>query len=194
MASSVPTAGGVYHWATIAGGAKWGRSLGFFTGWINFYGWMFDLAALSQIAANTAVAMYTVYRQDSYQAEPWHVYIAFLIILWSCAVFVIFANKLVPYTQHVGTFVVVVGGIATIIVLAVMPSQYASNYFVWGSFEENNLTGWQSGVAFLLGVLNGAFTIGTVDAVTHMAEEMPHPKKDLPKTIGLQLGLGFLCE
>lgn len=25
-----------------------------------------------------------------------------------------------------------------------------------------------------------------------MAEELPHPKKDLPKAIGLQLGLGFL--
>lgn len=25
-----------------------------------------------------------------------------------------------------------------------------------------------------------------------MAEELPHPKKDLPKAIGLQIGLGFL--
>ena len=38
FASSVPTAGGVYHWATLAGGKKWGRIVGFFTGWINFYG------------------------------------------------------------------------------------------------------------------------------------------------------------
>ena len=34
----MPTAGGVYHWATLAGGKKWGRIVGFFTGWINFYG------------------------------------------------------------------------------------------------------------------------------------------------------------
>ena len=39
LASSVPSAGGVYHWATVAGGQKHGRILGFFTGWINFYGW-----------------------------------------------------------------------------------------------------------------------------------------------------------
>jgi choline transport protein len=62
-------------------------------------------------------------------------------------------------------FFVVVGGIVSIIVIAVMPKQHASNDFVWGSFQENNITGWQGGVAFLLGVLNGVFSIGTVDSI-----------------------------
>jgi choline transport protein len=44
----------------------------------------------------------------------------------------------------------------------------------------------------MLGVLNGAFTIGTPDAITHMAEELPQPKRDLPRAIGLQIGLGGL--
>ena len=42
-------------------------------------------------------------------------------------------------------------------------------------------------------MLRGAFTIGTPDAITHLAEELPHPKKDLSKAIGLQVGLSFLC-
>ncbi|KAH8883852.1 amino acid transporter [Thozetella sp. PMI_491] len=192
FASSVPTAGGVYHWATIAGGPRYGRIIGFFTGWVNFYGWMFDLASLLQITANISVSMYTVYHQDTYVAEPWHVYVAYLLILWLATAVVIFANKAIPHTQYVGMFLVIVGGIVTIIVISAMPKQHASNYFVWGSFEENNLTGWAGGVAFLCGVLNGSFTIGTPDAITHMAEELPHPKKDLPKAIGLQLSLGFL--
>ncbi|XDG08383.1 hypothetical protein ABKA04_007998 [Annulohypoxylon sp. FPYF3050] len=175
LASSVPTAGGVYHWATIAAGPKWGRAVGFFTGWINFYGWMFDLAALIQITANIIVQMYATYHQDTYVPDAWHVYVTYIGVLWISATFVIFANKLVPYTQN-----------------CAMPSTHATNHFVWGSFEENNLTGWQGGVAFLLGVLNGAFTIGTPDAITHIAEELPRPKKDLPRAIGLQLGLGFL--
>ncbi|KAK1755017.1 putative amino acid transporter [Echria macrotheca] len=192
MASSVPTAGGVYHWATIAGGTKWGRFLGFVTGWINFYGWMFDLAALVQIGANISVNMYVVYHGDTYVFEAWHVYVAYLLILWLGTALIIFANRVIPHTQNLGMFFVIVGGIVTIIVLAAMPQQHASNYFVWGSFNENNLTGWDGGVAFLLGVLNGAFTIGTPDAITHMAEELPHPKRDLPKGIALQIGLGFL--
>ncbi|KAJ9158538.1 Amino acid transporter [Coniochaeta hoffmannii] len=192
FASSVPTAGGVYHWATIAAGPKWGRIVGFFTGWINFYGWMFDLAALTQITANISINMYIVYHQGNYVFEQWHVYIAYILITLVSTCFVIFANRAVPWTQNVGMFFVIVGGIVTIIVISAMSKVHASNHFVWGSFNENNLTGYPGGLAFLLGVLNGAFTIGTPDAITHLAEELPHPRRDLPKGIALQIGLGFL--
>lgn len=188
----MPTSGGVYHWATVAGGPRWGRITGFFTGWINFFGWMFDLGALIQITANISVSMYAVYRQDTYTSEPWHVYIAYLLILLFSTAVIVLANKSVPFTQNLGMFFVIVGGIVTIIVVAAMPRTHATNAFVWSSLHENNVTGWQDGVAFLLGVLNGAFTIGTPDAITHLAEELPRPRRDLPRAIGLQLGLGFL--
>ena len=32
LASAVPTAGGVYHWASVTAGPRWGRSIGFFAG------------------------------------------------------------------------------------------------------------------------------------------------------------------
>jgi amino acid transporter len=96
--------------------------------------------------------------------------------------------------QDAGLALVVVGGLVTIIVLAAMPDMHASSDFVWSNFTENNITGWSNGVAFLTGVLNGAFTIGTVDAITHMAEEMPDPQRDLPKGIFAQVGLGFLSK
>ncbi|KUL91742.1 hypothetical protein ZTR_01096 [Talaromyces verruculosus] len=175
FASAIPSAGGVYHWATVTGGPRWGRILGFYAGWINFFGWMFDLASLVQITANITIQMYATYHPD-YIQQAWHTYITYLLVLWISAFIVIFANRLLPYSQYA----------------AAMPKTHASSHFVWGSFDENNLTGWAGGVAFLCGVLNGAFTIGTPDAITHMAEELPHPKKDLPKAIGLQIGLGFL--
>jgi amino acid transporter len=71
-----------------------------------------------------------------------------------------------------------------------MPKQHASSTFVWKDFQ--NMTGWSNGVAFLTGVLNGAFTIGTPDAVTHLAEELPRPSVDLPKAVFAQVGLGFI--
>lgn len=41
LASAVPSSGGVYHWASITPGAKWGRVVGFFCGALNFFGWIF---------------------------------------------------------------------------------------------------------------------------------------------------------
>lgn len=57
-----------------------------------------------------------------------------------------------------------------------MPSRsgagYASNDFVWKGWT--NMTGYSSdGFVFLAGMLNGAFAIGAIDCVTHIAEEIP---------------------
>jgi amino acid transporter len=113
--------------------------------------------------------MYAVFHPD-FVIEAHHTYIAFVIILWLVTAFVIFGNSLIPYLQHVGLFLIIVGGLVTIIVVAVMPEQHASHAFVWKDFA--NMTGWSNGIAFLTGVLNGAFAIGTPDSVTHMAEEV----------------------
>ncbi|KAF2765497.1 choline transport protein [Teratosphaeria nubilosa] len=189
LASAVPSSGGVYHWASITPGAKWGRVIGFFCGSLNFFGWIFDVASIIYIPANVVVQMYAVFHPD-FVIEPWHSYVAFVLITWLCTAFVIFCNRLIPYLQHLGLFMIIVGGLVTIIVVAAMPAQHASNAFVWRDFE--NTTGWTAGVAFLTGVLNGAFTIGTPDAVTHLAEELPNPKVDLPKAVFAQVGLGFV--
>jgi choline transport protein len=136
------------------------------------------------------VQMYFLYHDDLV-IEQWHIFIPLVIICWACVALTVFANRLLPYLQSFGLFMVTVGGLITIIVLAAMPKQRASNSFVWKDFE--NQTGWSNGVAFLTGVLNGAFTIGTVDGVTHLAEELPNPKSDLPKAVFAQVGLGGLC-
>jgi choline transport protein len=118
------------------------------------------------------------------------VYVAYILITLLVASVCIFANGTIPILQHAGLTLVILGGLVTVIVLAAMPDVHASNSFVWKDFA--NITGWGNGVAFLTGVLNGAFTIGTVDAITHLAEELPNPSVDLPKGIFAQVGLGFI--
>ncbi|KAK0247279.1 hypothetical protein LTS09_017585 [Friedmanniomyces endolithicus] len=83
----------------------------------------------------------------------------------------------------------------TTMVCVIMPSQtgagYASSSFVWGDFQ--NLTGWEStGFVFLMGLLNGAYTIGTPDGVAHLCEEIPNPKKNIPLGILAQMTTGSI--
>lgn len=133
--------------------------------------------------------MYAVFHPD-FVIQPWHTFVAFVLITWFCCFFCIFCNWAMPRVQQVGLFLLIAGGLITIIVVAAMPKQHATSDFVWRDWS--NETGWSGGVAFLTGVLNGAFTIGTPDAVTHMAEEMPNPRKDLPKAIAAQIILGTI--
>jgi choline transport protein len=185
------TCSGVYHYASITPGLKWGRVLGFFAGSINFFGWLFDFASITQIVSNVAVQLYAIFHPDLI-IEPWHVYIAYILVTIFITLTCVFANRLIPILQDAGMTLVIGGGFVTIVVLAAMPDRHASSSFVWKDFV--NLTGWGNGVAFLTGVLNGAFTIGTVDAITHLAEELPEPERDLPKGIFAQIGLGFLSK
>lgn len=41
LASSIPSSAGVYHWASITPGPRYGRICGFFAGWWNFFAWNF---------------------------------------------------------------------------------------------------------------------------------------------------------
>lgn len=137
------------------------------------------------------IQMYALFH-PSYEIQQVHVFICLVGITVFCISVTIFLNRFLPILQNFGLFMILVGGVVTIIVVAAMPTQHASNEFVWGGFNANNATGWTAGVAFMTGVLNGAFTIGTPDAVTHMAEELPNPKTDLPKAICAQITLGTL--
>jgi choline transport protein len=184
LASAIPSAGGVYHWASITPGLRLGRVVGFFTGFINFFGWMFDLASICQIESEVATQLYLVYHPD-FDLQPWHVYIAYILLTIVCVAFCVFFNRFIPKLQDAGLFIILVGGFVTIVVLAAMPQQHASTATVWRDWE--NQTGWGGGVAFLTGVLNGAFTIGTPDGITHLAEELPNPKTDLPRAVFIQV-------
>ena len=189
LGSSIPSAGGVYSWASITPGPRWGRVVGFFAGFINFFGWLFDLASIAYILSELILQMYTIYHPN-FQPTGWQAFIPGIILTWICVAIAIFFNRYIPYIQNFGMTVILLGGIITIIVVAAMPSQHASHSFVWTDFQ--NSTGWSGGVAFMTGVLNGAFTIGTPDAVSHLAEELPNPRRDIPRAVLAQIGLGTL--
>jgi choline transport protein len=57
LASAIPSSAGVYQWATITAGKRWGRPVGFFAGWWNCLAWILGAASMTSIFANTVVQM-----------------------------------------------------------------------------------------------------------------------------------------
>lgn len=49
LASAIPSSAGVYQWATITAGPKWGRPVGFFAGWWNYLAWVLGAASMTSI-------------------------------------------------------------------------------------------------------------------------------------------------
>lgn len=82
--------------------------------------------------------------------------------------------------------------VITITVLATsFPKQPAK--FVFATFINN--TGWENGgVAFLVGLINPNWSFSCLDSATHLAEEVPHPERNIPFAIMGTIAIGFLTS
>jgi choline transport protein len=71
--------------------------------------------------------------------------------------------------------------VITVAVLAkAQPKQ--SVHFVFTDFE--NTSGWGNNViAFITGFINANYSFSCLDAATHLAEEIPHPERNIPKAL-----------
>lgn len=195
LASAIPSSGGVYHWATITPGPRWGRVVGFFAGYWNWLAWVWGEASFTLIFANTIVQMYAL-KHPGFVAQPWHVFVTYVIATWlACAVVCSF-NRFMPYLTQIGMFFIFAGFIITIVTVTVMPGRggrpaHASSSFVWTEWSDGGL-GYPSGFVFLAGMLNGAYGVGTPDVSTHLAEEIPYPQRNVPIAIACQMSIGFV--
>lgn len=165
----------VYHWATVTAGSRYGRVCGWFAGWLNGLAWTFAVASNCSMCSSMIVYAYALFH-PGFEPEDWHVFVTYLIMSWVCCFTVMFAQRALPWISRLGSFFIVAGFFIIVIVCAVMSSRsgagYASNDFVWKGWT--NMTGYSSdGFVFLAGMLNGAFAIGAIDCVTHIAEEIP---------------------
>ncbi|KAF1344273.1 amino acid permease-domain-containing protein [Delphinella strobiligena] len=194
LSSAIPSSANVYHWASVTAGPKYGRVCSFYTGWWNCLAWIFGTASSSLFGANTIIAMYSLYHPD-YTPKRWQIFIAFLAVTWTACSIVLFGQCLLPRIANLSAAICIGGFFITSMVCLIMPSQtgygYASSSTVWATWD--NQTGYASnGFVFVAGMLNGAFAIGTPDGVCHLAEEVPEPKKNIPKGIVAQLTTGFI--
>ncbi|KAF1810707.1 amino acid transporter [Eremomyces bilateralis CBS 781.70] len=193
LASAIPSSAGVYHWATVTAGPRFGKPVGFFAGWWNFFAWIFGAASMSSIVANQTISMWSLFHPD-YAFQRWHVFVVYLITTWMCCAVVLFANRALPYVGQMGLFFILAGVLVSILVCAIMPSTtgtgHASDHFVWKDWQ--NMSGWPDGFAFLTGMLNAAYGVGTPDCVSHLAEEIPNPRTNIPKAIAAQMVVGLI--
>jgi choline transport protein len=191
LVSAIPSAGGVYHWATVTGGPRWGRLTGWYAGWLNMSGWLLSAASISSILGNEIVAVYLM----SYPG-PWHrwyVFVAFEIILWSCVCIVVFANRFLPQINKMAMWISLFGWFISVVVLAVMPKQHATHHQVWREFTDySNAAPGHPGLVFMIGLINAAFAVGTPDCQSHIAEEIQQPEKKVPQGIMIQMCISFI--
>jgi amino acid transporter len=171
IASTYPTAGGLYYWASKLGGPAWG----WFTGWFNLVG---QIAVTAAIGFGCAVFMTSLFNLlfDYPNTQRWILFTYGLILLGAGLV-----NMLkVPITAMLNAISAwwhMVGVLVVVGVLIVVPDNHKSIGYVFG--ETVNNTGFSGSnfrdivfvYVFLTGLLMAQYTITGFDASAHMSEE-----------------------
>jgi choline transport protein len=167
--SAYPTAGGQYHWVAVI---AWERSvpiLSWTTGWINVSGWI-ALTATGGLLGSQVITGIISFMDPGYETQRWHQFLIY--IAYTLAAFFVnaFATRLLPLVTK-AAFIWSICGFAVISItaLACASPNYQSGEFVYQEFI--NETEWPDGVAWLLGLLQGALGLTAFDAVAVSTSE-----------------------
>ena len=149
---------------------------------------------MSAILGNTIVQMYALNHPDLV-VKNWQVFIVYIIMTWLACLSVCFFNRAMPLLNQSGIFFIIAGFLITVIVLAIMPGRggrppHASSSFVWSEWTAD--IGYPNGFVFVAGMLNGAYSVGVPDVVSHLAEEIANPARNVPLAIFFQYLIGFI--
>ncbi|KAH6896037.1 amino acid/polyamine transporter I [Thelonectria olida] len=180
-AARFATAGGAYHYAVFLLPDKYRRQCAYPLGWLNYFGWVLTHAACCAVTATLALALINLCDADFDVTVRWRLFIAYLIVAVVCWAVNLFGLRGIPTLEIIGCWVTVIGFVGfSIALLAKAPK--ASTRFVF--VETNNDTGYSStGLAVLLGLMNSFSTLMGLDSPTHLGEELPQPKRILPRIL-----------
>ena len=187
IASAYPTAGGLYHWASILGGRGWGWA----TAWVNLLGLIFVIASVN-------VGVYTLFNQliltnlFGIDVSGWGIVqqaVGVALIGLSQALFNHFGIKLTSkLTDFSGYLILVVAIALTAVMLYAMPS-----FDLGRLFHVANNSGPAGGdvfppsdsllYVFALALILPLYTITGFDASAHTSEETIDARRTVPRSM-----------
>ena len=168
LASTLPTAGAMYHWSSRLGGKGWV----WFTAWFNIIGNITVLAGIDYGCAQFLTPLV------GFDATTKNVLLIYVAILTSHALINHFGIRLVALLNDFSVTVHIVGVIAIVAALFIFaPKQPASFFF---TAVTNNPQGSPYWWAFIVGLLQAQWTFTGYDASASVSEETVDPRRRVP--------------
>jgi len=173
IASSMPTAGALYFWASKLGGPVWG----WFTGWFNLIGQIAVTAAIDYGGAVFTTALLNLAFPDYIGTGTGTIFVVYTILI---AAHLALNLINITFLGQLNTFSAwwhMIGVAVIVVVLIVVPGKHQSAEFVFTQVVNNSGfpgDGWSSPsfwFVFGLGLLLAQYTITGFDASAHMSEE-----------------------
>lgn len=199
LVSSMPTALGQAYWISRLWPTPTGRFCSYLCAWINTFGW-WTLAA-SQLAFMTEfmLGMKVLFDVEwTGASKGWVLFLVYIGTTFFMTGFNMVACRrdliLPMFNNFVG---ICFAGLFFIISLALLISvgtksglSFQPASFVFGTWI--NQTTWPNGVTWFMGLLQAAYGLTAFDSAIHLVEEIPAPRKNIPRVIYSSVGMGAI--
>ena len=172
IASTYPTAGGLYYWSSKLGHAGWG----WFTGWFNLIGLIGIIGAVAYGLAIYATALFNLLW--AYPNDRQHIFYLFAVGLLLTTLVNVFDVRITSLINEISAWWHVAGSLIIIFALIIVPDHHQSASYVFGKTLNNSGFsghGWSS-IPFIMVFAIGSialaqYTLTGYDASAHMSEE-----------------------
>ncbi|KAH6628988.1 amino acid/polyamine transporter I [Boeremia exigua] len=188
FASMWPHSGGQYVWVSRLAPENSRRFLSYLTAIISWASAVCISAACALASSNTLFSMVS-FTYPEIEAKPWRIFVMFQVL----NAFAFGANcfeALLPILAQL--FMLLTAVIAGIIFVALFaagsPTVTPHEFFL----DYRNVSGWPDGVAFLIGINGLNWSFSCLDAITHLADEIPNPRKNIPRALMWTIIIGAI--
>jgi amino acid transporter len=172
IASTYPTAGGLYYWSSKLGSPAWG----WFTGWFNLIGLIGIIGAVGYGLAIYATAFFNLLW--GYPNDIHHIFYLFAAFMVAATLVNVFDVRITSGLNGISAYWHVIGVLIIVFACIFVPSHHQSASYVFTQTINNSGFGghtwgvWPFFMVFLIGSIGMAqYTLTGYDASAHMSEE-----------------------
>ncbi|CAG5154040.1 uncharacterized protein ALTATR162_LOCUS3437 [Alternaria atra] len=180
-----PTAGGVYYWSAMLSTREWAPIASWVTGWLTLVGnWTVTLS-INFSGGQLILSAITLWDED-FVPNQWQTVLAFWAVMLICMSVNIFGAKYLDLINKICIYWTATSVVVIMVVLLSMADNKRDADFVFTHYDASQ-SGWPSGWAFFVGLLQAAYTLTGYGMVAAMCEEVSNPSREVPKAIVLSV-------
>ncbi|KAK1848901.1 amino acid transporter [Colletotrichum chrysophilum] len=190
-ASAFPSSGGQYHFTSILAPKKHKKFAAFSVGLLSIVGWW--VITCSGLSNNVQSIMGMVqFVNPSFEPQRWQFYLVYLALLVAtlAPIFTIPQRHIGKWTTLCLVLSILGFFIVTIVILTMCKSFQPASQII----KFDGASGWPNGMAWFMSIGNAMYAFASLDAVIHIAEEMHHPGKEIPRVINWTLMIGLVTS
>ena len=185
ICSVYPTAGGVYYWSAMLSTKKWAPLVSYVDGWLTLIGnWTVTLS-INFSGGQLILSAISLWNED-FVPNAWQTVLMFWAVMLVCLGVNVFGAKYLDHINQMCIYWTSASVIIILVTLLVKADHRRSGAFVFSHFDAS-ASGWPSGWAFFVGLLQAAYTLTGYGMVASMCEEVQNPHREVPKAMVLSV-------